>query len=104
MRAALCTEFGGPLVIEDVELRAPGPGEVSVRVVACAVCHSDVAYAQGAWGGVLPAVYGHEAAGIVDGVGPGAGAVAPGGHVGGTLIRSCRRWPPCGRGGPGLGS
>src|SRR5262249_238951 len=46
MRAALCTEFGAPLVIEDVELRQPGPGEVSVRVVACAVCHTDVAYAR----------------------------------------------------------
>src|SRR5262245_41736312 len=79
MRAALCTEFGAPLVIEDVELRQPGPGEVSVRVVACAVCHTDVAYARGAWGGVLPAVYGHEAAGVVDGVGPGGRAVGPGG-------------------------
>ena len=102
MRAALCTEFGAPLVIEDVELRQPGPGEVSVRVVACAVCHTDVAYARGAWGGVLPAVYGHEAAGVVDGVGPGVRAVAPGDHVVVTLIRSCGRCSRCVRGEPAL--
>src|SRR5262249_59380466 len=70
MRAALCTEFGAPLVIEDVELRQPGPGEVSVRVVACAVCHTDVAYARGAWGGGPPPVYGPEAGGGAGGARP----------------------------------
>jgi Zn-dependent alcohol dehydrogenase len=102
MRAALCTEFNAPLVIEEVELRDPGPGEVSVRLAACAVCHSDVAYAQGAWGGPLPAVYGHEAAGVVEDVGPGVRAVAPGDHVVVTLIRSCGRCPRCVRGEPAL--
>ena len=42
-----------------------------VRVAACAICHSDLAFADGAWGGELPAVYGHEAAGVVEEVGPG---------------------------------
>ena len=41
-----------------------------MRVSACAICHSDVAYASGAWGGDLPAVYGHEAAGVVEEAGP----------------------------------
>ena len=49
-----------------------------MRVAACAVCHSDVAYASGAWGGRLPAVYGHEAAGVVERGGRrGGGAAAP---------------------------
>ena len=70
-RAAVCREFGAPLTIEDVELAEPGPGEIRVKIKACAICHSDIFYWEGAWGGDLPAVYGHEAAGIVEAVGPG---------------------------------
>ena len=66
MKAAVCREFGKPLVIEDLELRSPGPGEVKVKLAACAICHSDIHYAEGAWGGTLPAVYGHEASGVVE--------------------------------------
>ena len=67
MRAAVCRAFGEPLTIEEVTLDPPGPFQVAVRVDACAICHSDIAYAAGAWGGALPAVYGHEAAGPGDG-------------------------------------
>ena len=67
MRAAVCRAFGEPLVIEDVVLDPPGPGELVVDVAACAICHSDIIYAEGGWGGALPAVYGHEAAGVVAG-------------------------------------
>jgi S-(hydroxymethyl)glutathione dehydrogenase/alcohol dehydrogenase len=102
MRAAVCRAFGEPLVIEDLELRGPGDGEVSVRLAACAICHSDVAFMQGAWGGELPAVYGHEAAGVVEEVGPGVRAVAPGDHVVVTLVRSCGRCELCVRGQPAL--
>ena len=55
MRAAVCRAFGAPLVIEELTLDPPGPGEVAVAVEACAVCHSDIAYAAGAWGGAMPA-------------------------------------------------
>ena len=72
MKAAVCRSFREPLAIEDVTIRAPGENEVLVRVAACAVCHSDVSYIDGDWGGILPAVYGHEAAGFVEEVGPGA--------------------------------
>ena len=65
MRAAVCREFGQPLVIEDLHLDPIGPDEVRVEVSACAICHSDIHYADGSWGGALPAVYGHEAAGTV---------------------------------------
>ena len=49
MKAAVCHAFGEPLRVEEVELRRPGLGEVSVRLAACAVCHSDIAFMQGAW-------------------------------------------------------
>ncbi len=65
MLAAVCRTFNAPLTIEEVELDPPGPGEVEVVLSACAICHSDVHFIDGAWGGTLPAVYGHEAAGVV---------------------------------------
>ncbi|MBO0806763.1 MAG: alcohol dehydrogenase catalytic domain-containing protein [Actinobacteria bacterium] len=79
MRAAVCRFFGAPLRIEEAAIRPPGPGEVLVRIAACAVCHSDVAFIDGAWGGQLPAVYGHEAADIVEQAGADAGGLSAGG-------------------------
>ena len=70
-------------------LDEPRLGEVRVRVAACAICHSDLSFADGAWGGDLPAVYGHEAAGVVVEVGPGVSGVGPGDHVVVSLVRSC---------------
>jgi Zn-dependent alcohol dehydrogenase len=102
MRAAVCRKFGGPLGIEEVTIRPPGPGEVLVRVAACAICHSDIAFIDGAWGGPLPAVYGHEAAGVVEEAGPGVAGLAEGDHVVVTLIRSCGRCARCLRDQPTL--
>jgi S-(hydroxymethyl)glutathione dehydrogenase/alcohol dehydrogenase len=62
---------------------------VRVKVRACAICHSDILFATGAWGGNLPAVYGHEASGIVESTGAAVGHVKPGDHVVVTLVRSC---------------
>lgn len=89
MKAAVCHEFGRALSIEEVEIDPPERGEVQVRLAACALCHSDLIYAEGGWGGPLPAIYGHEAAGVVEAVGPGVAAPAPGDHVVVTLIRAC---------------
>jgi len=89
MRAALCRAFNEPLAIEEVVLRPPGEGEVQVAVSAVAICHSDILYAQGAWGGHLPAVYGHEAAGRVTALGAGVTDVAIGDPVVVTMIRAC---------------
>jgi S-(hydroxymethyl)glutathione dehydrogenase/alcohol dehydrogenase len=102
MKAAVCRAFGEPLLIEELELRPAGPGEVTVQLAACAICHSDVAFMQGAWGGDLPAVYGHEAAGVVEEVGEGVREVAPGDHVVVTLVRYCGRCGQCLRGEPAL--
>jgi Zn-dependent alcohol dehydrogenase len=100
MKAAVCRAFGKPLVIEDVDLAPPGPGEIRVKIAACAICHSDIHYADGAWGGDLPAVYGHETSGIVEETGPGVGTLRPGDHVVVTLIRSCGHCHYCARGEP----
>ncbi len=89
MKAAVCREFSKPFVIEEIAIAPPQAHEVKVRLAACAICHSDIHYWEGAWGGTLPAVYGHEAAGIVDAVGPGVTGVKPGDHVVVALIRSC---------------
>ena len=100
VRAAICDAFGQPLRIGEVALPAPGPGEVQVDLEACAVCHSDVTYADGGFGGALPAVYGHEAVGRV--VAQGAGVTVPGvgARVLVTLIRSCGDCPTCASGRP----
>jgi S-(hydroxymethyl)glutathione dehydrogenase / alcohol dehydrogenase len=100
MKAAVCREFGKHLVIEEVTLAAPGPGEVQVKVLATAICHSDITYAEGGWGGTLPAIYGHETAGVVEVVGDGVSSLKVGDHVVVTLIRSCGKCHGCLRGMP----
>jgi Zn-dependent alcohol dehydrogenase len=99
-RAAVCRAFGAPLTIETIEIAAPGAGEVLIRTAACAICHSDIFYVDGAWGGDLPAVYGHEAAGVVEAVGRGVTRLKPGDHVVATLIRNCGFCPACAEGAP----
>ena len=100
IKAAVCHEFSAPLVIENILLRAPQFGEVEVTLDAVAICHSDISYASGAWGGSLPAVYGHEAAGVVSAVGEHVSSVAVGDSVVVTLIRSCGTCPTCAGGKP----
>jgi Zn-dependent alcohol dehydrogenase len=101
IRAAVCREFG-TLRVEEVDLRRPGVGEVGVRVAAAAVCHSDLALVRGAWEADLPAVFGHEVAGVVDEVGDGVVGLRAGDHAVVTLIRSCGLCTPCVRGQPAL--
>jgi len=100
IKAAVCHEFGAPLRIEDVSLRAPLAGEIEVALDAAAICHSDITYADGGWGGSLPAVYGHEAAGRVRTLGPGVTGLDVGDPVVVTLIRACGQCAPCAGGRP----
>lgn len=97
VRAAVCRAFGEPLAIEELTLAAPGPGEVRVDVAASAICHSDISFIDGLWGGELPAVWGHEAVGRVVEVGDGVD-LALGSTVVVTLIRSCGECHFCRRG------
>lgn len=95
VRAAVCREFGAPLVIEEITLLDPEPDEVQVTLEACAICHSDISYIEGGWGGELPAIYGHEAAGTVTAIGASAKGYAIGDKVIVTLMRSCGQCPSC---------
>jgi S-(hydroxymethyl)glutathione dehydrogenase / alcohol dehydrogenase len=82
IRAAVLEEFGAPLVVQEVELADPGPGEVLVRLVACGVCHTDMYTASGVDpSGYAPTVLGHEGAGVVERVGEGVSLVEEGDHV-----------------------
>ena len=99
-KAAVCRAFGSPLTIETIELAEPGPGEVMIKTAACAICHSDISYVEGAWGGELPAVYGHEAAGVIEAVGESVTRLKVGDHVVATLVRNCGFCPACTEGAP----
>jgi S-(hydroxymethyl)glutathione dehydrogenase/alcohol dehydrogenase len=82
IRAAVLEEFAKPLVVQEVELAEPGPGEVLVRLVACGVCHTDMYTASGVDpSGYAPTVLGHEGAGVVERVGEGVSLVREGDHV-----------------------
>jgi Zn-dependent alcohol dehydrogenase len=102
IRAAVSRSFGEDPVIEAIELDDPGPGEVRVRLRAVAICHSDLSAIAGAWGGDLPAVYGHEAAGTVVEIGEGVIGLFPGDQVVVGLVRSCGRCRRCLAGEPTL--
>ena len=69
MKSALLIEAGKPLQIEQVNIANPGPHEVLIRTAACGLCHSDLHFIEGAYPHPLPAIPGHEAAGIVEAVG-----------------------------------
>ena len=99
IRAAVCHAHGVPLTVEEIEIAAPGPGEVRVRIEAVAICASDIAYADGVWGGALPAVYGHECVGRVVEAGAGSG-YAEGARVLVTLMRACGTCLSCATGTP----
>jgi S-(hydroxymethyl)glutathione dehydrogenase/alcohol dehydrogenase len=82
MQAAVLEEFGAPLVVQEVDLADPRPGEVLVRLEACGVCHTDLYTASGADpSGYAPTVLGHEGAGVVERVGDGVTLVSEGDHV-----------------------
>ncbi len=74
-RAAVLRSFGAPHTVEHISLRDPGEGEVGVLISAAGICHSDVGQADGEWDLPLPAVLGHEGAGIVEQIGPGVTSV-----------------------------
>ncbi len=81
MKAAVLRAVKQPLSIEDVQISKPGPREVLVRTVAAGVCHSDLHFQTGAYTYPMPAVLGHESAGVVEQVGSDVHYVQPGDHV-----------------------
>ena len=89
MKAAVLVETGKPLVIEDVIISKPGPHEVLIRTAACGLCHSDLHFIDGAYPHPLPAIPGHEAAGIVEAIGSEVRTVAVGDAVVSCLSAYC---------------
>jgi alcohol dehydrogenase len=115
IRAAVLREMGlsrpyaesRPVVIDEVELDPPGPGEVLVKVAAAGLCHSDLSVINGARPRAMPMVLGHEAAGVIEELGEGAddlavGDLAVGDHVVMVFVPSCGQCLPCMAGRPAL--
>jgi Zn-dependent alcohol dehydrogenase len=103
MRAAILEESGKPLVVrDDVSIADPRPGHVRVRVRHCGICHSDLSLVDGVFPTPTPIVLGHEAAGVVDAVGPDVEGLAPGDHVVLTPVAPCGACYWCVRGEPGV--
>lgn len=100
MKAAV---FHGPhqkMTIEEVAIANPGPHEVLIRTAAVGLCHSDLHYLDGLYGFDAPAILGHEAAGIVEKVGPGVTGIRPGDHVITCLSVFCGHCTYCTTGRP----
>ncbi len=95
VRAAIATEIGGPIVVEQVALRGPGPGEVLVQNKAAGLCHSDLNVLDGKSGRAFPIILGHESAGIVLECGPGVTRLLPGDHVAGGPLGECGQCENC---------
>jgi len=95
MKAAILHAPGTPLAIEEVTVAAPGPREVLIRTMACGACHSDLHFVDGTYPVPLPAVPGHEAAGVVEAVGADVTAVKPGDHVVTCFSNFCGRCEYC---------
>jgi len=110
IRAAVLRNMGAthpyaeslPLGIEELELAAPGPGEVLVKVMAAGLCHSDLSVINGDRPRPLPMALGHEAAGIVEQLGDGIDDLTVGDHVIMVFMPSCGHCLPCAEGRPAL--
>ncbi|MBT4018703.1 MAG: S-(hydroxymethyl)glutathione dehydrogenase/class III alcohol dehydrogenase [Alphaproteobacteria bacterium] len=95
-RAAIATQAGKPLVIEEVDLDGPQPGEVLVEIKATGVCHTDAFTLSGDDPeGAFPAILGHEGAGIVREIGKGVTSVEVGDHVIPLYTPECRECEYC---------
>ncbi len=95
-------ERSRPLVIEELELDPPGPGEVLVKIAAAGLCHSDLSVISGVRPRPMPMALGHEAAGVVAELGAGVDDLALGDHVVMVFMPSCGHCLPCAEGRPAL--
>lgn len=100
MKAAVCYEFGKPLVVEEVDLDPPQKSEVKVRLAATAICHSDIHVIRGESFSGVPCVAGHESAGYVEEVGAHVTSVKPGDTVIISMVTSCGKCLYCRTGRP----
>src|SRR3954462_14508512 len=101
-KAVVCREHSKPVLVEELTIDAPKRGEVTVRLAACGVCHSDLSAITGTIALPLPLVLGHEGAGVVDEVGEGVTELAKGDHVIFSFIYMCGKCRFCISGRPVL--
>uniref|UniRef100_A0A915ENQ9 Alcohol dehydrogenase-like N-terminal domain-containing protein n=1 Tax=Ditylenchus dipsaci TaxID=166011 RepID=A0A915ENQ9_9BILA len=95
-RAAVAWEAKKPLVIEQIQVDPPKAGEVRIKIVYTAVCHTDAYTLDGLDPeGIFPVILGHEAAGVVESTGEGVSHVAPGDHVIPLYVPQCRECDFC---------
>ena len=87
-------------VVDDLEVREPGPGEVLVAISAAGLCHSDLSVVDGTIPFPVPVVLGHEGAGVVEAVGVGVTHVSAGDHVALSTLANCGTCAECDRGRP----
>jgi S-(hydroxymethyl)glutathione dehydrogenase/alcohol dehydrogenase len=102
VRASVLRDIGGRPVVEEIDLAAPGPGQVRVKLAATGVCHSDLSLATGKMTHVMPVVLGHEGAGVVVEAGPDVSAVRVGDRVVLNWAPACRECWFCEHGEPYL--
>ena len=102
MKAAVLYEPNTDLVIEDVRIRKPRGREVLVRTKYAGLCHSDLHFIEGLYPHPMPLVPGHEAAGVVEQVGPQVTYLKPGDHVISCLSVFCGTCEPCLSGKPAI--
>ncbi|MDH4842262.1 Zn-dependent alcohol dehydrogenase [Pseudomonas sp. BN505] len=95
MKAAVLNSFSGQFDIEELEIDEPRGSEVLVEVRAAGLCHSDLHMASHDYGTPLPAVFGHELAGVVAQIGPDVRGFQIGDHVVGSLLQSCGHCSSC---------
>lgn len=95
IKAAVLNNLDGTFQIEEIQIDAPRGKEVLIDVKASGLCHSDLHFAETNFGVPLPAVLGHELAGVVAAVGPDVREFAAGDHVVGSLIQFCGHCSPC---------
>ena len=100
VRGVIARAKGQPVTVETIVVPDPGPGEVLVKVQACGVCHTDLHYREGGIGDDFPYLLGHEAAGIVEAVGPDVTNVVPGDFVVINWRAVCGNCRACRRGRP----
>jgi S-(hydroxymethyl)mycothiol dehydrogenase len=100
VKGVVARSKGAPVSVETVLVPDPGPGEATVRIQACGVCHTDLHYREGGINDDFPFLLGHEAAGIVDAVGEGVTEVAPGDYVILNWRAVCGQCRACRRGRP----
>lgn len=103
IRGAVLEEIGRPgpftestpLTVSDLELDPPGPDELLVRIEAAGLCHSDLSVVDGNRVRPVPMLLGHEAAGVIEDVGPGGSDLAVGQRVVMTFLPRCGHCAAC---------